>query len=345
MKKHISYPKIQQFRTIVTTINKETSFTGLDDDGNAVYDNSIKKPQLTFKGTVKLHGTNASVCFNVESGFWVQSRTNIITPEKDNAGFAFFAETNKAEFLYLIETLMDEDPNMDRDLTVTIYGEWAGKGIQKSVGISQLDKAFYIIGAKVSKPQDEEFTSYWIDTFGLNSHEHNIYNIEDFKTYSVDVDFNVPQLAQNKFSAITEQVEKECPVAKDLGISNGLGEGVVWSVEYKGTVHRFKVKGEKHSVSKVKTLASVDVEKINSALEFVDYAVTENRFNQAIENTFGKDDLDIRKLGDLIRWVVKDIMSEELDTMAKNGLEPKDVNKYVSAKTKEMFFEAQNKFN
>lgn len=38
MKKHISYPKITQFRNIVATINK-----------------SIKKPTLKFKGTVKLH--------------------------------------------------------------------------------------------------------------------------------------------------------------------------------------------------------------------------------------------------------------------------------------------------
>lgn len=69
MKKHISYPKIQQFRNIVANINREISFTGLDEEGNAVYDPSIKKPTLTFKGTVKLHGTNASVCFNSEKRF------------------------------------------------------------------------------------------------------------------------------------------------------------------------------------------------------------------------------------------------------------------------------------
>jgi hypothetical protein len=41
---------------------------------------------------------------------------------------------------------------------------------------------------------------------------------------------------------------------------SGIGEGV-WSVNVNGTIHRFKVKGELHSSSKVKTLASVDVEK------------------------------------------------------------------------------------
>ena len=36
--------------------------------------------------------------------------------------------------------------------------------------------------------------------------------------------------------------------------------------------------------------------------------------------------------------------TEELDTLAGNGLEPKDVNKYISAKVREMFFEAQKEY-
>jgi len=339
MKKHISYPKIQQFRNIVANINREITYTGLDEDGNAVYDPSIKKPTLTFRGTVKLHGTNASVCFNSKDGFWIQSRQNIITVEIDNAGFAFFAESYKLELCLLIDKIINKHQIDTNEFTVAIYGEWAGKGIQKGVGISELDKAFYIFGVKVSKPQDEDFNSYWVNSSELRNEDCRIFNIEDYETYSVDVDFNMPQLAQNKFSEITEQVEKECPVSKAFGIEKGLGEGVVWSIQYKDNVHRFKVKGDKHSVTKVKKLASIDVEKLESIQEFINYSVTENRFNQAIENVFGKEDLDTKKLGDLLRWVVKDIMSEEMDTMKKNNLEPKDVNKYISNKTREMFFE------
>jgi hypothetical protein len=344
MKKHISYPKIAQFRNIVSNINREITFTGLDKNGNAIYDPSIKKPTLTFKGTVKLHGTNASVCFNSENGFWIQSRQNIITVDKDNAGFAFFAESYKIELYSLLDDLINENQIDMSIYTVSIYGEWAGKGIQKGVGISQLDKAFYVFGVKVSKPQDEEFNSYWIDSSNVKNTECRIFNVEDYETYSVDVDFNMPQLAQNKFAEITEKVENECPISKAFGIDNGLGEGVVWSVNYKNTVHRFKVKGEKHSVSKVKTLAHVDVEKLENVKEFVEYSVTENRFNQAIENVFGKEDLDVKKMGDFIRWFIKDITSEEMDTMLKNGLEPRDVNRHISAKVKENFFKRQNEY-
>ena len=344
MKKHISYPKIVQFRNVVSNINREITFTGLDEDGNAIYDPSIKKPTLTFKGTVKLHGTNASVCFNSENGFWIQSRQKIITVEKDNAGFAFFAESHKLELCSLLDGLIDEHQIDTKIYTVSIYGEWAGKGVQKGVGISQLDKAFYVFGVKVSKPQDEKFNAYWIDSSNVRNVECRIFNVEDYETYSIAVDFNMPQLAQNKFGEITEKVEKECPISKAFGIENGLGEGVVWSVEYKDSVHRFKVKGDKHSVSKVRTLAHVDVEKLENVKEFVEYSVTENRFNQAIENVFGKEDLDVKKMGDFIRWFIKDITSEEMDTMLKNGLEPRDVNRHISAKVREMFFKAQSEY-
>ena len=305
MKKHISYPKIAQFRNVVSNINREITFTGLDEDGNAIYDPSIKKPTLTFKGTVKLHGTNASVCFNSENGFWVQSRQNIITVEKDNAGFAFFAESHKVELCSLLNKLIDEHQIDTKIYTVSIYGEWAGKGIQKGVGISQLDKAFYVFGVKVSKPQDEDFNSYWVDSSNVRNTECRIFNVEDYETYSIDVDFNMPQLAQNKFGEGTEKVETECPISKAFGIDNGLGEGVVWSVDYKDSVHRFNVKGDKHSVNKVKKLANVDVEKLKTIQDFISYSVNENRFNQAIENVFEKEDLDLKGWGILSDGLLK----------------------------------------
>jgi hypothetical protein len=341
--KHISYPKIQQFRNIVSNINREITYTGQDKNDEPIYDMSIKKPVLTFKGTVKLHGTNASVCRNDKDGFWVQSRQNIITVGKDNAGFAFFAMSRQAVFEDMIDEIIIGYSLDSSKVTISIYGEWAGKGIQKGVGISQLDKAFYIFGVKVSPQNDAEFNSYWIPSNDIRSMENNIFNVEDYQTYSIDVDFNMPQLSQNKFSEITEQVENECPISKAFGVNGGLGEGVVWSVEYKGNVHRFKVKGEKHSVTKVKILASVDTEKLSSIQEFIEYSVTKPRFDQAISEVFGRvDNIDVKGIGDFLRWIIKDITSEEMDTMAANGLEPKDVNKYISFKAKEMFFKEYN---
>lgn len=341
MKKHISYPKIGQFRNVISAIIQQSSFIGLDENGEAIYNNALKKPVIKFNGTVKLHGTNASVCFNSNDGFWVQSRKNVITPIKDNAGFAFFAEPRKEDFMILIESVSHKYGIDLNEFTISLYGEWAGKGIQKSVAISKIEKSFFLFGVKVSKPNDPEFTSYWVEFDYMDFDYERIYKITNFKTYEVEVDFNMPQLSQNKIVEITEQVEEECPVAKHFGFS-GLGEGVVWSATYNGISYRFKSKGEKHSASKVKKLASVDTEKLNSIKEFVKYSVTQNRFDQAIKEVFGNKEVVVQKMGDFLRWIINDIREEESDTMVANKLEPKDVNKHISFEARRMFFEFQN---
>lgn len=343
MKKQISFPSIDQFRNVVSNVNRRYNFVGLDENGEAIYDKSLNKPTLTFKGTVKLHGTNAGICFNNLSGIWAQSRSNIITPVSDNAGFAFFVENTKESFLKIFNKIKDRS-NIDLDNnTISIYGEWAGGNIQKGVGISNIDKSFFIFGVKVTpfpKNKEDIPVAYWIDYSGLSDPDSKIYNIDDYKTYSIDIDFNMPALVQNKLAELTMNVEEECPVAKEFGFS-GVGEGIVWTyTDENGESLRFKVKGEKHSSSKVKKLASVDVEKLESIQDFVDYAVTDSRFKQSIENVFPNNEpISVNKLGEVIRWVIGDVIKEELDTLASNGLEPKDVNKHISTKVREKFFE------
>ena len=343
MKKMIKYPSIEQFRTVVTNINRHYNYVGLDENGDAIYDHTLPKPTLTFKGTVKLHGTNAAVSYNKDGGYWAQSRENIITVEKDNAGFAFFAQSNLGSFMALMNMVHHREKIDSSKNTLTIYGEWCGGNIQKGVGITNLPKSFFIFGVKVTPhtETEEELKSnpaYWVNYSDLRHPEAKIFNIDDYPTYSIDIDFNMPALVQNQLSELTISVEEECPVAKAFGFS-GIGEGIVWSTEVKGIVHRFKVKGEKHSSSKVKTLASVDVEKLEGIQKFVEYAVTESRFNQSLENTFPNNEpIDVKKMGDVIRWVVNDVLKEEMDTMVANNIEPKDVNKYISTKVREMFF-------
>ena len=338
----IKFPSIEQFRTVVSNVNRQYNFVGLDENGDAIYDPNLPKPVLTFKGTVKLHGTNAGISYNSKDGLWAQSRENIITLEKDNAGFAFYVESHKDIFNGLMLHIAEkEDINRNHN-TISIYGEWCGGNIQKGVGISNLPKSFFIFGVKITPHTETEEElkanpAYWVDSTYLRAPEVKIYNIDDYPTYSIEIDFNMPQLIQNELSELTIAVEEECPVAKAFGFS-GVGEGIVWSCEFQNVVHRFKVKGEQHSASKVKTLAAVDVEKLNSIKEFIEYSVTESRVNQAIENVFPNQELlDVKKMGDVIRWVVNDVIKEEMDTMVENNLEPKEINRYISTKTREMF--------
>lgn len=338
--KCIKFPKIEQFRNVVTNLNRQFGFVGLDENGDAIYDHTRVKPTLKFRGSVKLHGTNAGVSFNDKFGVWTQSRNTAfkLNEHDSHMGFTFFVNTHKGLFESWFKKIADENNIDTSKFCISIFGEWVGKSIQKGVGISNIDKSYFIFGVKVSNPDDENFTSIWLDHGGISSVENRIYNILDFQTFEIDIDFNNPKLVSNILGDITQDVEDECPVAKALGHS-GIGEGVVWSCDFNGVRHSFKVKGEKHSVSKVKTLASVDIEKLNSVMEFVDYSVTRPRIEQGLKEVFGSpEEYDTKKTGDFLRWIINDIMSEEMDVLIGNDLTPKDVNKYISTKARQMFF-------
>lgn len=349
MKKHISFPSIEQFKNIVADINRTYNFVGLDENGVAIYDTSKQKPVLTFKGTVKLHGTNFGVCFNGIEGMWVQSRENIITPEKDNAGSAFFVHANRGAFQNLFYKIMlDKKIDINKN-TISIYGEWAGSGIQKSVAISNIEKSLFIFGVKITPhPSDENDkpVAYWIDSSDLRCPEAKIYNIEDYETYTIEIDFNNPQLAQNKIIEMTLRVEEECPVGKAFG-HQGIGEGIVFShMTPEGRVYRFKSKGEKHSKgSKVTTLKPVDDAKLNKIIEVVNKVTPDWRLEQMLDKTFdimNGGSIDIKKIGDFIRNVIQDIIKEESDTINEAGLTPKDINSKVSERCRNYFFMKQN---
>jgi len=351
MKKHISFPSIDQFKTVVSNINRKHNFVGLDENGDAIYDPSKPKPKLKFKGTVKLHGTNFGVCYNDISGLWAQSRENIITPQSDNAASAFFVESNKEVFLDLFNQVK-ERLNLDlTQNTISIYGEWAGKGIQKSIAISNIDKSMFIFGVKITphiKTEEElkDNPAYWVDSSYLRNHEHKIYNIEDYETYEIEIDFNYPQLAQNKIIEMTIAVEDECPVGKAFGFE-GIGEGIVFSyMTETGEVYRFKSKGEKHSkASKVTTLKPVDDAKVNKIIDTVNKVTPDWRLEQMLDKTFdlmNGGTIDIKRMGEFIRNVVNDVIKEESDVIAEAGLEPKDINAKVSERCRNYFFVKQN---
>lgn len=320
---HYSYPKIGQFRNVIKTVQLQAAFKGLDEQGEPIYDGSVPKPKLTFTGTVKLHGTNAAIVLDrVNDLIYFQSRENVITPLKDNAGCATYLSSIQGE----LEMMFSDIPGN----LVIIYGEWAGGNIQKGVALNQIEKSFFIFDIRVDGHygSPESISKYSWD-------EKKIYNIHSFPTWELEIDFNYPELSQNKLIDLTMEVEKECPVGKAFGV-NGIGEGIVWSCGE----HKFKVKGEEHSVSKVKVLAAVDIEKVQGIKDFVEQTVTDNRCRQGLEKlTEAGKPLDNTSIGDFIKWVREDILKEELDTIVGNGLEVKDINGVLSKKAKDWFMQ------
>ena len=123
-----------------------------------------------------------------------------------------------------------------------------------------------------------------------------------------------------------------------------IGEGIVYKTDTERGTLRMKVKGEKHSSSKVKTLATVNTEKVNSIKEFAEYVVTESRLEQGIEKVFTSvnEQIDIKKMGDFLRWITNDVIKEEMDTLKDNGLEPKEVTTAISNVARKWFLDKWN---
>lgn len=145
---------------------------------------------------------------------------------------------------------------------------------------------------------------------------------------------------------MTIEVENECPIAKAFGYSNEVGEGIVFLHESNGKRYLFKSKGEKHAgKSKVKTLKPVDNDRINKVLEIADKVTPEWRLDQMLTTScdlLNGGTIDTKKLGDFIRLVVNDVMKEELDVLTENGIEPKEINKYISDISRKFFFSRYN---
>jgi hypothetical protein len=325
----IKYNSINQFRTVIKNIHTKCDIL------NIIY------PTITFTGTVKLHGTNSGVGLDLNNEIWVQSRNNIITIDKDNCGFAKFVNTHHSVFIKLLTELKAKYSCN----SLCIYGEWCGSNIQKNVGICNLPKMFVIFDVVIFDDIDNNIINdkYLLndETYHLHSIHNNIYNIQLFKSWNVDINFQHPQDIQNILIKNTEQVEMSCPVSEQFG-KKGTGEGVVYTGYHPNFgILQFKVKGQEHSVTKVKTLASVDIEKINSINEFIDYSVTINRFKQGIEQVFISNDEPIvnKNIGKFIRWITTDIYKEEFDTLTNNNLTMKDVSKGICYKSKNWFME------
>jgi RNA ligase len=343
----IKFPSIEQFRNVIRHVRTHAQYAGKDENGDVIFDQSKPIPTLKFRGTVKLHGTNAGIVYdNTLNTFTYQSRERELSLTSDNAGFMLAQMKNEEIWRDVVNQAIFELRVHDQIVEkVAIFGEWCGSGIQKGVALTELPKMFVVFAVKVVYIDG---STRWlpIGEFDIHLPEDRIFNIDTFPTYEIDIDFNHPELAQNKMIEITEEVEKECPVGKYFGVS-GIGEGVVWTCVSDGWLDSgtwFKVKGEKHSVSKVRTLAAVDVEAVATIKAFVDSVVTEARLEQGLDNLVREQlkPVEMTSMGDFIRWVFNDVIKEEQDTIVASGIDPKKLGGPIANAARPWFVKKVN---
>jgi len=194
------FTDIGQFREVIRSVKSHHDYQGKDENGDAIYGHSTPYPTLRFRGTVKLHGTNSSIILDKNGLYTFQSRERELSLTQDNARFMALMSAKPYQKLF---------DGIEFNEWCGIYGEWCGEGIQKSVAVSQLPKMFVIFAVRIDGIyQDMEKFKH------LKIEDEGIYNIMQFPYWDIDIDFNYPELAQNKLVDITMEIEKECPVGK-----------------------------------------------------------------------------------------------------------------------------------
>lgn len=319
-----------------------------------------KVKTFTAHGNVKIHGTNMGISYWDDGNVTWQTRNKVILPtESDGFGMTFYVNQLGIDTIkQVLKPLLGDAKG------IVLFGEFFGKGIQKGVGVSELNKSFMVFAiTKVYDDVDRDGKHCWkrvhvpLDSI-IAIPENNFYNVNDFKQFSQVVD----PYSQSSIDGIMEHtlsVEALCPVATtiDPNIECKVGEGIVWSATVElesgqSTRIIFKSKGEKHkrAVGSVmpKVTKQYTVEQNIAISNFFEVAMSKDRLEQGFEYLVqsGKE-VNVKSTGLYIKWVVGDVQKEHsndvVDILYPVGLQWDDVKKDITNIAKEYFINIVSK--
>ncbi|KAJ7227168.1 hypothetical protein GGX14DRAFT_299985, partial [Mycena pura] len=352
---HIPYPSTPNFINFKTDYIRALDWES-DADLTDISEESrvralTKRPptKATFFGTVKLHGTNATIVFydGNKTDPQIQSRSWIIeSTKKDNCGT--LALLSKAPLDTLVDQILAVRKRGPEFKEIYICGEIAGKGVQKGVAICAMERFFAIFNIRID--------GHWVDMRQYKScslPEHHLYNLAQYKTFEVDIDFRTPTtMVHELMEKYTAEVYQTCPFGAAFTDAAGKpvigrGEGIVWTMvrspyldesDERGfndtTLCNFKTKGEAFNTTAYapKTQKNLDPAVAGFAAQFADFALGERRYEQGIEYLEGeqarqglqRNGYDAKLTGAFIKWVSEDAIKEERNEMVRLGLAEKD---------------------
>ena len=295
---------------------------------------------FVYVSKIKLHGTNAAV--QIDNGnVLYQSRSRLISPGSDNAGFAAWASQYEAE--WLSTGSRGAGP---KDSTYVFYGEWFGPGIQKKVACSEVpEKSFAIFAVDVINYEEglPLFVRHVMpdEIRKLVPNIPNLYVLPIYNLHRLEVDDepSLLKLAEHIDSEV-EAIDKLDPWIKDTFGIEGIGEGLVMYPIAGTNIYRpellFKVKGQSHSVNKVKKAMDLNPEDLATLKAFLTSFVTENRLEQGLKEAC-EPELDITQIGAFIKWVVGDIQKESKLEIEANNIPWNKASKAISGKAATYF--------
>lgn len=309
-----------------------------------------------FMGTLKLHGYNATIVFRQNDAHTpiFQSRNRVVTSQDTGP---IPSQLSNRPLHLLVEAAMriyTSSASLPPDTPfseIMIAGEVAGRDIYRNVAINRIPRFFCIFNIRID--------GVWVDMrryADVCLPEERIFNIMNWKTWDVVIDFFEDTTAVSRWLyQVTEEVERECPFAASFTDSagkkiSGIGEGLVWTmIPFEGeewppnrtVLWNFKTKGERFEVvSRVKLTPPKDPDALKLAAVFVDYAITEARFEQGIEYLREMGFLEQGKGSTMqfVKWVENDVIEEEWEKMIEIGAEEKKVRGVIGTRARGWFF-------
>ncbi len=282
--------------------------------------------------------------------FHVQSRNNVIDMNSNMHGAVTFVADRQVTINQFFDAIVIAATTVTEfsaaaPQKIIIACEFAGSNIQKNVAFTQVDKCLIIFGVQVN---DKWMPHQQWSTLNLQSEKERIYNVMDTRIprYDLTLKMNDTGVAQNHLAALVDKVEAQCPFAFHILEVDGIGEGLVFHAKgYESDpAMYFKVKGPKHTETKVKTLKPISQEylaQLQIIDVFVNNIVTHQRLEQGLDYMYEQQLAmnDNKNMGAYIRWVIDDVNKECSDDMKDYHMDVKKVQQKVAERAKTFFLD------
>lgn len=297
---------------------------------------------VRYGAKIKLHGTNAAVRIDAD-GVTAQGRNRDIPVEDDQYGFSEWVAARYRDWFRA--GIRISGPFGDAS-HVVFHGEWAGKGVQKTDAVTQLNERFFFVFAlqigdrMITDPAHiEEFVPEFDDVLVLPWHVEMPMPLNFGSSDECD---SFAEMA----SEWVDEIGKVDPFIKDVFGIEGPGEGLVF-MPLDETTRReyglwtFKVKTKGHAVKSTKKRASKDMEIPAGIPEFVSMFVTPARLAQGLSEACNGEAIP-QKTGDFLKWMGQDVKKESVVELEDAGLTWKDVSPHVTTAARDWFLKAAN---
>lgn len=329
---------------------KHIGFPSIPAPAGALKDLQFKDVGLVdYIGTIKLDGSNLSVVCQEDGSLHFQSREMLLPIDGTADVYGFRGAFAKPEHLKRLQRAFAAVadfirakgmPNERPLFPITVYGEWAGQGVQGRTPVARLPLAWYPFAIRFSdfesdnsdKPIWTEFefqqacVTRFVEAFELPTLVRSIFA---YPTVALTVNSREPQQTLDAVELLVAPLESQCPFATLHGLE-GAGEG--WVFRPTGPLginarYWFKAKTAAHEERRNRAQRELSpAQQAQQAVidQLVQGNVNEARLMRAVRLLEERSVLvDKAATPDFLRALVADVIKDNLELIEQQGLDKK----------------------